>query len=88
MLKHKENINKLVGLAEELPDEKFSQLFNYAMFLMFEEKELITEQMFFHYSVSNISKRNNETETIDIPVFSCNGMKQAFNRADLYGTRF
>ncbi len=87
LVKQKENINKLIGVIEELPDEKFSQLFNYAMFLFFEEKQIFTEQMFMHYSVTSVKPTNENKKKLNIPVFSCGGMKQEFNRADLYGTR-
>ena len=88
LVKRKENIDKLIGVVEQLPDEKFSQLFNYAMFLIFEEKKLFTEQMFLHYSFSNKSQKNDKNKKLNIPVYSCNGMKQPFNRNELYGTRF
>lgn len=89
LVKQQENINKLLGVIEELPEEKFSQLFNYAMFLLFEEKQIFTEQMFMHYSFKSVKPKNENADNkkLNIPIFSCGGMKQEFNRADLYGTK-
>jgi len=88
LVKQRENIDRLISVIEELPDEKFSQLFNYAMFLFFEDRQIFTEQMFMHYSVTSSKPRNkNIAKELNIPFFSCGGMKKDFNRADLYGTR-
>ncbi|OQX97797.1 MAG: hypothetical protein B6I24_07555 [Bacteroidetes bacterium 4572_128] len=83
----KETVDKLISVIKQLSDEKFSQLFNYAIFLMLEEKQIFTEQMFMHYSFSNEDKMKKGNKKLNIPIYSCNGMKQKFNRKDLYGTR-
>ncbi len=86
-IKQKESIDKLLSVIEELPNEKFSQLLNYAMFLLFEEKQIFTEQLFKNHSVSFVKPTKENEKSLNIPVFSCGGMKQEFNRADLYETK-
>lgn len=86
LAKKKENLDKLFNVISELPEEKFSKVADYVMFLMMEEKQIFTEQMFFHVAFYESKKK--EDKELNIPTFSCKGMNENFNRGDLYNDRF
>ncbi len=77
----KQYIAQFNDIMQQLPETKLQELYDYAIYLVWQSNIVNKQNLQFKKNEPNIKRK------LTIPSFTCNGMKENFNREDLYEIR-